>query len=54
MDRVELGTLLCCGITLVPLVAGGFIGAWLQRRINTLGIPGAFLPAFIRKKLDNL
>lgn len=53
MGNQTIGVLLCCGIELAPLAIGITIGMWLQRRVDRYGMPGALVPGFVRKILED-
>ena len=52
-DQSKLGMIMLSILCLIPMVAGGVIG-WLWRgRVQRYGLPGALLPEWIRKLLED-
>jgi hypothetical protein len=49
----NVGVFLCCGMVLVPFIAGSFFGRWFEKRLNKMGWPAALLPGFVRKILED-
>ena len=51
-DSSTIGLLLLSLMCMLPLVTGCIIGYQFRKRVAKLGMPGALLPAFIRKLLE--
>lgn len=50
-NEAKTGIMLLCCVSGGPALAAGAFAWWLRGRVIAYGLPGAFLPRFLRDRL---